>query len=101
MHICQYNKTWSNQDKFPAGNSNWHNVKTMPLSHNNTLASKFRYLNISIDINSLNPKRGAQKRFKRLKILTACSPKKTLRSRQLLWIKVLSPGRKFGQDLID
>ena len=28
MHRCQYNKTWSNQDKFPAGNLNWQNVKT-------------------------------------------------------------------------
>ena len=35
MHRCQYNKTWSNQDKFPAGNLNWHNVKTMLPSHNN------------------------------------------------------------------
>ena len=35
MHRCQYNKTWSNQDKFLAGNLNLHNVKTMLPSHNN------------------------------------------------------------------
>ena len=36
MHRCQYNKTWLIQARHPAGNLNWHNVKTMPLSHNNT-----------------------------------------------------------------
>ena len=41
MHRCQYNKTWSNQDMFPAGNFNWHNMKTMLPSHNNT---KYDYM---------------------------------------------------------
>ena len=36
MHRCQYNKTWSSQANFPAANLNWRNLKTMPLSHNNT-----------------------------------------------------------------
>ena len=35
MNRWQIIKAWSNQGKFPAGNLNWHSVKTMSPSHNN------------------------------------------------------------------
>ena len=91
MHRCQYNKTWSNQDKSPAGNLNWHNVKTMLPSHYNIEYSSLHYF--AFFITKYYPKQYT--------VLISAYPASKRHTERFCWQLSLKTSRNQGTALVE